>query len=125
MIRQERVGDIGVGNIAWFSKDTGDGPATSASAIRKVLAIRKVFAIRKVLAIKKVLAIRKVLAMRKDLAIRKVLAIGKRPKVVVVDAGRRHGKVFPSGIARRSLRSIDVGCGARAVGATGISLPAA
>jgi hypothetical protein len=91
---------IRVGLARIQAKDTDDGPATAVAAITKVSGITKVSWIRK------------------------VLAIGKRPKIVAVDAGRRHGKVFSSGIARGSLRSIDAGRGARAAGATGIGLPA-
>jgi hypothetical protein len=81
----------------WCGKDTGDGPATSTSAIRKVLAIEEAVAIKEDFATKEVLAIEEVLA------IKEVLAIGKQPEFVAVEAGRRHGKVFSSGVARGSL----------------------
>jgi hypothetical protein len=82
--REERVGDIGV-NGGWFGKDTGDGPATSVSAIGKAFTVKDFFAIEE------------------TLAIEEALAIGKRPEFVAVEAGRRHGKVFSSGVARGPL----------------------
>jgi hypothetical protein len=88
--RQERDGDIGVGR-GWCGKDTGYGPATSDSAIRKVLSIEEAVAIKELFAI------------REDFAIKEVLAIGKQPEFVAVEPGRRHGKVFSSGVARGSL----------------------
>jgi hypothetical protein len=88
--RQERVGDIGVGN-GRFGKDTGDGPAPPVSAIRKVFAI------------KEFLAIKEAIALKEALALEEALAIGKRPEFVAVEAGRCHGKVFSSGVARGAL----------------------
>ena len=62
---------VGVG----VAKDTGNGPATSDSAIKKVLAIEEAVAIKEVFAI------------REDLAAKEVLAIGKQPEFVAVEAG--------------------------------------
>ncbi len=73
--RRERVADIGVGD-GW---DTGNEPATSVSAIRKVFAIKELFA-------------------REE-----ALAIGKRPEFMAVEAGRRHGQVFSAGVACGAL----------------------
>jgi hypothetical protein len=77
-VRQERVGNIGVGD-GRFGKGTGDGPATSVSAIRKVFAIKEFFASNE------------------------ALAIRTRPEFVAVQAGGRHGRIFSSRVARGSL----------------------
>ena len=74
-----------------LARTPGNGPATWVSAIRKVIAIKGFFAVKKTLAVEK------------TLAIEEALALGKRPKSVAVEAGRRHGKIFSSGMARGAL----------------------
>jgi hypothetical protein len=47
----------------------------------------------------------------------------EQPKSLAIEAGRRDGKIFPSGVACGSLRPIGTGSGACAFGATRIGLP--